>query len=91
MVKSKTAKEIGEEFATELSNLVNAYSKEAQTAALVKMIREHRTCQQSIMRFFMQFVEAMATNGYDLRNEASVFLANEIMEIDPQKRALPYV
>ena len=87
----KSDEEVGENFAAEFSNFVNSYSRKPKEVAVSKMIRDHRTCQQGMMRFFMQFVEAMATNGHDLRNEASVELAKAIMEIDSRKRILPNI
>jgi len=55
------------------------------------MLRDHRSIQQATMRFFMEFVEGMAESGSDLRNQASVDLAKEIMKIDSKKRVLPFI
>lgn len=81
----------GEKFAEEFAKFCNDMRREPKTHAVDKMLRDHRTIQQNMMRFFMQFVEGMANNSHDGRNEASVELAKAIMEIDPRKRALPYI
>lgn len=91
MSDSKTPQEIGEDFADVFSNFCNSMSREPKTHAVAKMLRDHRSIQQNMMRFFMEFVEGMAKNGSDGRNEASVELAKAIMEIDARKRALPRI
>ncbi len=85
----KTDQEIGEEFADEFSEFCNRMNREPTKHAIAKLLRDHRSIQQNVMRFCVQFIEGMAINGYDLRNEASVTLAKEIMKIDC--RALPYI
>ncbi len=71
-------------------DVVNGASNQDFKKALVKhMVNEHRTHQQTMMRFFMAFVEGMAENGCDGRNQESVALAKKIMEIED--RHLPYV
>jgi hypothetical protein len=85
----KSDKEIGEEFAAAFSNFVNSFSKKPKEIAVAKMIRDHRSLQQSMMRFFLMYVEEMSKNGSDARNAASVELAKEIMKIDQQNRFLP--
>jgi hypothetical protein len=91
MTERKTDEEIGEQFAADLSTFCTSYSRQPKEFAVAKMLKDHRTCQQSMMRFFMQFVEKLAESGSDLRNEASVELAKAIMEIDSKKRILPYI
>jgi len=76
------------EFANTFSSFVNEINREPKRLAIQKLLNDHRTLQQGMMRFFMEFVEGMATNGYDLRNEDSVNLASEIMKIDERKRIL---
>lgn len=51
---------------------------------------EHRTHQQSMMRFCVSFIEAMAKNGSDLRNEAAVTFAKEVVE-KIENRSMPYI
>jgi hypothetical protein len=87
----KSDQEIGEDFASTFSDFCNSMSREPKKFAVAKMLREHRTIQQNMMRFCMQFIEGMAANGHDGRNEASVELAKAIMEIESRKRALPYI
>jgi len=81
----------GQEFAREFSSFVNNMSGGPRKVAVAQLLRDHRTLQQGHMRFVMQFVEGMAEQNSDLRNEASVNLAKAIMEIDPQVRALPKI
>lgn len=83
--------EEGQEFARIFSQFVNDMRNEPKKAALAAMLRDHRTIQQNMMRFVMLFIEGMAEQECDLRNEASVALAKEIMAIDPSVRALPKV
>tara|TARA_Y100000034_G_C6766869_1_gene341904 strand:+ start:552 stop:821 length:270 start_codon:yes stop_codon:yes gene_type:complete len=81
---------VGVEFAKAISSFVNG-NRSASATAVRHMLRDHRTIQQGMMRLFMQFAEGMADQETDLRNEASVALAQEIMAIDSRTRALPYV
>lgn len=82
----------GEKFATEFSNFCNDMRRDPKGVALDNLMREHRTIQQSMMRFCMAFIARMADQRSDLRNEASVELAKQIMErTDYEKRALPTI
>lgn len=83
----------GEEFARTFSNFVNDMRRGPKKVALEKMMREHRTLQQNMMRFFLMFVEMMAEQQmFDMRNEASVKLAKSILaNVPEQDRQLPYV
>lgn len=81
----------GEAFADQFSRFVNNMSSEPKKAAIAKMLRDHPTLQQGTMRFFMTFVEGMANNRFDLRNEASVELAKAILKIDDRTRILPRI
>ena len=77
---SNPSQERGEEFAKQFSDFVNSYSQDANKYAVEKMVRDHRTLQQNMMRFVMLFITEMAKNGTDLRNEDSVALAKKIVE-----------
>jgi hypothetical protein len=81
----------GEEFAQAFSRFVNDSRRKPKAAAIDKMLREHRTLQQGMMRFVMDYIEAMSEQQTDLRNEASVKLAKAIMELPSNVRALPYI
>jgi hypothetical protein len=83
--------EVGEKFAEEFSKFLNRFGNRHTKPAIAKMLRDHRSIQQATMRFFMEFVEGMAESGSDLRNQASVDLAKEIMKIDSKKRVLPFI
>lgn len=85
-------REDGERFAEEFSNFCNDMRKGPKSVALEKMMREHRTIQQNMMRFCLAFIAKMADQNHDFRNEASVKLAKEIMErTEYESRALPYI
>ena len=83
------SKASGKEFAKAFSRFVNVMcNDEASAEAVEILVTDHRTLQQNTMRFFMEFVKAMAGRPYDHRNEASVKLAQQIMEIED--RFLPF-
>lgn len=45
-----------------------------------ELANSHRTCQQMIMRhFIIPFIEAMANNGFDDRNQKSVELCRRLL------------
>jgi len=87
----------GKLFAKQFSDFVNSFSNDdIQFVAVDQMTREHRTIQQNMMKFFMKFVDEMAKQAdegrYDLRNEASVKLAQHIRDnTPPEVKALPYI
>jgi len=82
----------GEEFANAFSNFCNVMAQAPKAVAIDKMLRDHRSIQQNMMRFCMAFIARMADQSSDLRNEASVKLANEIMEnTEYASRALPRI
>jgi hypothetical protein len=79
----------GKEFANTFSRFVNNMNREPKKHAIEAMLRDHPTLQQGMMRFFMEFVEGMAEQRGDLRNEGSIALAKEILKI--KNRCLPFV
>lgn len=79
----------GKEFAETFSRFVNNMDRQPKKHAIQAMLRDHPTLQQGMMRFFMDFVEQMAQQECDLRNEASRELAKEILKIE--KRFLPFI
>lgn len=80
----------GEEMAMSLLRFINNMAVDDD--AFVKgLVNSHRTLQQSIMRVFIKFVKEIAAKKdgfYDLRNEASVNLAKEIMKLNT---GLPFI
>lgn len=89
---SQTSEEQGIAFAEQFSAFVNNMNSDPRRVAIAKLMREHRTIQQNMMRFCMSFIENMAQQQPDLRNEASVALAKKIMQTtDSQDRALPFI
>lgn len=87
----KSDEQKGEDFASLFGDFCNTYNRKPQKIAVAKMLKDHRTNQQNMMRFCMMFIEEMAKQDSDGRNEASVELAKEIMNLDSRKLALPYV
>jgi len=67
-------------------------SRRAIPEAVDLCMAEHRTNQQSLMRFCVAFIEAMAEQKTDLRNECSVQLAQKFVQATTARdRALPYI
>ena len=85
----KTANEMAED----ITNYLNNFSKTPTDELVEELLRQHRTLQQCFSRLCLRWFErvAEAPHGFDLRNEASVGLAKEIMKIAPRKRALPFI
>ena len=75
-----------ERFVNDLLSQVHNNRKE-----LVELLaREHRTHQQSMMRFCIGFIERMAKNDADLRNEAAVQFAKDVVA-KVENRGMPYI
>jgi hypothetical protein len=89
--KAYDAEEDADNFVRTFSDFCNNMNSDARKLAVAKLMREHRTIQQNMMRFFMMFVEQMAGQSHDLRNEASVNLALEIQRLPDRVRFLPHV
>lgn len=81
----------GEAFADTFSKFLNNFNRTPQKHAVAKMLRDHRSLQQSTMRFFMLFVEGLSQGGSDGRNEAAVELAKKIMALPERDRVLPFI
>ncbi len=86
------ARQTPEEMAQSISSFVNVYAggKDMKECAKV-LAKDHRSLQQMTMRLFMAFVEEMAVNSSDGRNEASVTLAKAIMALPDKVKALPFI
>jgi len=72
-----------EALAEQFSRFVNGHSGSSYQQVAEILLRDHRTLQQSMMRFCMVFIEGMARKEEtqtDLRNEASVVMAKRIVE-----------
>jgi len=74
LINDMTPEEFAEAFAKFSSG---AYCAEA----LDVMARSHRTHQQRIMKFFVQFVKMMADQETDLRNESAVNYAKDLVRL----------
>jgi hypothetical protein len=84
-----TAKEMAEAIVSYLNN----FSKKPTDELVDELLGQHRTLQQCFSRFCLRWFErlAEAPHGFDLRNEASVKLAQAITKIDFRMRALPFI
>lgn len=87
MEDEQEAKKFAEAIASVASRLGG---RDLRKKTIEILLNEHRTIQQNTMRFFMEFVEAMANQSYDGRNEASVKLSKQIIDKCPN-RALPFI
>jgi hypothetical protein len=80
----------GEEMAMAFLKFINNMGVDEE-GFVKELCDSHRTLQQSVMRIFIRFVREMAKKEegfYDLRNEASVELAREIMKLNT---GLPFI
>lgn len=59
-----------------ISNAINSFQDEDVVGRLLS--KQHRTLQQNTMRLVVGFIEGMASNGSDLRNENAVKLAKKL-------------
>ena len=79
----------------ELAAVADTLSRLSQDEkfVLIRMITgDHRTCQQLVMGFCLDLIYAMADNGFDTRNEASVKAAQVIRKaLGEYGNRLPYV
>lgn len=81
--------ELARDFVSKLLSLTSGYDKSTQKIAIKRLLQEHPSLQQDVMRFFMMFVEELAKLDGDIRNEASRNLARKIMELDEEHLILP--
>ena len=65
--------------------------KDVQEDLATELCQQHRTHQQSIMRLFMLFVDKLAEQETDMRNEAAVELAQKIKVRLLGEVYLPYI
>ena len=91
MSSESLAETQGEKFFGEITSFMNGTSIDARKHAAKLMAKDHRTLQQNMMRFFMLFVEEMAQNTSDLRNEDSVALAKAIMNLPDNVQILRHI
>ena len=78
--------------ALELGRLFNSFSFYAEGVAKYIAQTEHRTIQQSITRFCIEWLKVCASDdyGYDGRNEASHEVAKELLD-GKDVRGLPMI
>jgi hypothetical protein len=55
------------------------------------MLREHRTLQQSFTKLVVDWLVALSESNYDMRNEASVKLAQALVPVIEDMPGLPYI
>lgn len=78
-------------FSEAFSGFVNGSRHSGKRAAAL-CCREHRTIQQGMMRFCIEFIEQMAHQTTDPRNESAVNFAKIVMDKTSSKdRAMPCV
>jgi hypothetical protein len=82
-----------EELANKLEYAMSGLTQsgKAQIVAERLVNNAHRTNQQSIMRFCIAYIKAMADNRSDPRNQASVDLARTLVAVPEIEHALPYI
>lgn len=80
----------GKSAAKMMSDFVNAAATGDRKEFVEVMGKEHRTLQQNFTRLCVQWFKHLSDQErYDLRNEASVRLAKEIMQ--KCNTSLPYI
>lgn len=80
-----------EKLAEDLTRAINCMGQTETQELARHMASIHRTLQQAFMReFVVPFLETMAENRTDLRNEASVEMAKKMIEVT-KECYLPYV
>lgn len=83
-----------QDLAEKVSSFVNSIGALPEQALGEALAKDHRTLQQTKMRMFIHFCRKMsekhANGDFDMRNEASVKLATEIVKL-ADKNPLPYV
>lgn len=86
---NEKARQVGEDFV----GWFNCFDEESRQEAMSKVIMgEHRTLQQSVMRFFLYQMEQWAkTSNYDDRNEATIRKCQKIMEFLKDDKYLPMI
>lgn len=81
-----------EQDAKDITKAICGVSHSDMKDVAAKVAGMHRTEQQNVMRFCAAFVQAMANNRTDLRNEASVEFAKSIVSAVPDdKWFFPYI
>lgn len=84
--------EFTKESARKIGDLFNCYGFGAKDVAEYIAQTEHRTIQQSITRFCIEWLKVCASEdyGYDGRNEASHIVAKELLD-GKEVRGLPFI
>lgn len=82
-----------EELANQIENAMSGFVRTDKADAVAEQLvnNAHRTNQQSIMRFCIAYIKAMADNRSDPRNQASVDLARTLAAVPEIEHALPYI
>ena len=84
--------EFSKECAGKIGDMCNSFSFNAKEIAEQIARTEHRTIQQSITRFCIEWLKVCASDdyGYDGRNEASHEVAKELLD-GKDIRGLPFI
>ena len=80
------------ECARNIGEMANSFAFNGKSVAEYIAQTEHRTIQQSITRFCIEWLKVCASDdyGYDGRNEASHEVAKELLE-GKDVRGLPFI
>ena len=86
------AQKDAEEMANRLSAMANVNNTIMQGMVIDRLMRDHRTLQQSMTRFCFFYIARMADQDFDLRNQAAVRLCQNIMcATTPENHNLPLI
>lgn len=86
--------EFSKECARKIGDMLNSFSFNSREIAEYIAKTEHRTIQQSITRFCIEWLKVCASDdyGYDGRNEASHIVAKELLDgKEDNVRGLPFI
>ena len=88
----REASDYTKECARKIGEMANSFSFNAKGVAEHIAQTEHRTIQQSITRFCIEWLRVCASDdyGYDGRNEASHEVAKELLD-GKDIRGLPFI
>lgn len=85
-MENERAKKLADEFCL----MCNENRRELD-CVVSECMRDHRTNQQTMMTFVVEFINQMAEQRFDARNEASVALARKLKAAMGADQFLPYI
>lgn len=89
----KRGKDDAKKLAMNLATFVNYMARESASNHFVdRVMREHRTLQQSIFSLFLKTIEKWSKQEhFDLRNEFTIEKSKEIMKLFPCGSNTPFI